>query len=115
MAVGLVLMIVGVILILVNTGLIDQPPIRGLWGIGPIVLIGIGLYKLAESPDGHGRRTGFMFFMIGLWLAVSYFEVFGLSLGEAWPLLVVAVGINTIWKSFSRETRDLCMHQVHRS
>ena len=113
--VGFVLIGVGVLLVLMNIGLIDQPPIRGLGGIGPIILIGIGLYKIAESADSHGRRSGFMFLMIGLWLAVSYFEVFGLSFAETWPLLVVAVGINIIWKSSSRNSHGLCMHQAHRS
>jgi len=113
--VGFVLIGVGVLLVLMNIGLVDQPPIRGLWGIGPIVLICIGLYKIAESADSHGQRSGFMLLMIGLWLAISYFEVFGMTFAETWPLLVIAVGINTIWKSFSRSSHGLCMHQAHRS
>lgn len=105
--IGLVLISIGAVLVLMNTGVIDQPPIRGFWGIGSVVLMGIGLYKIAESPNSPGRRSGFMFFMIGLWLAVSYFEVFGLTISETWPLLVIAVGINTIWKSSTRNERGM--------
>jgi len=109
--VGSIMIAIGVVLILMNVGVIAPLPIRGMWAIWPLVFIGIGLYKISESADADGRRSGFILLAIGAWFELSYFEVFGLSFADSWPLLVIALGISVIWKASTR--RSLGSHRGH--
>jgi hypothetical protein len=49
------------------------------------------------------RRHGFWLITIGVWLLISFFEVFGLGFGETWPLLLIAAGISSVWQATSNE------------
>ena len=58
----------------------------------------------------HSRRSGLWLLAIGVWGTVSEFQLFGLGYSISWPLLVIAAGINTVWRAFEPE----CVGRVAR-
>ena len=94
--VGLTMMAVGVALLLDQTGVVAGFRWTNIW---PAVLIGLGLVRIAfPRTDGH-RDGGWMVF-IGLVLLMDQMRV--LRFRESWPLFVVAIGINIVWKEVVR-------------
>lgn len=69
----------------------------------PLILLGIGAARFLDGPvetaRGGPRRNGLFLIYIGLWGLVSEFELFGLGYETSWPLLIIAVGLNTVWRS----------------
>jgi hypothetical protein len=69
----------------------------------PFILIFIGAARLLYGPfrtrRGRTRRGGVWMINIGLWGLISEFQLFGLDYGTSWPLLIVAVGLNIVWRS----------------
>jgi hypothetical protein len=45
------------------------------------------------------RRSGFWLLAVGAWGLISESEWFGFDYSTSWPLLIVALGINIVWKS----------------
>jgi hypothetical protein len=41
--------------------------------------------------------------MTGLWFLVVNFGIFGLTYHNAWPLLIVGVGLSIMWRAFLDE------------
>ena len=69
----------------------------------PFILLFIGAVRLVFGPlrtrRGRSRRGGVLMINIGLWGLISEFELFGLDYGTSWPLLIVAVGLNMVWRA----------------
>ena len=109
LAAGAVLMAVGTGMLLDSYGMVSIHPSRL---IGPFVLIALGTSMLlgTRSRDGaandddaavgekvrHGRRQGFFggtwLIGVGCWLLISQSNMFGLSFGTSWPLLLILMG-----------------------
>jgi hypothetical protein len=86
-------MIVGLGLIL----LVD--PSRSIW---PFLIISLGFARfMASRPDGS-RDGGWLMF-IGVWLLPNEMRV--LRLRDSWPLILVALGLHTMWKALVRPNR----------
>ncbi|MDZ7268627.1 MAG: DUF5668 domain-containing protein [candidate division KSB1 bacterium] len=96
---GGLLIALGVVVFLHNLGVIYLDALWDLWRWWPLLLVFLGLGKFFASGDFRERRNGYWLVVIGLWLLISFFHVFGLSFGESWPLLLVAAGISAIWQS----------------
>ena len=100
--------LVGLALILVGLGFLAHR--LDVWHVHlslrfwPLILIVMGAARFLDGPvvtrGGHRRRNGMFLIFIGLWGLISEFELFGLNYGTSWPLLIVAVGLNTVWRSF---------------
>ena len=69
----------------------------------PFILLFIGVARLLDGPfrtrRGRTLRGGVWMINIGLWGLISEFQLFGLNYGTSWPLLIVAVGLNIVWRS----------------
>ena len=74
-----------------------------LW---PLILVFIGLARMAwprrDTRERRSRRGGLWLLMIGVWGLISEFRLFGLHYGTSWPLLIVAAGINMVWKALEQ-------------
>jgi hypothetical protein len=69
----------------------------------PLILIAIGVVRLAEAPRPDGRprspRTGVWLMFLGAWGLVNEFHLFGLDYGSSWPLLITGAGVLMVWRA----------------
>jgi hypothetical protein len=94
--VGLMIAGLGLILLLDQTGWFGW---RTTWSLWPLLLIGMGLARFV-SPRPDGPREGGWLMFIGTWLLLNEMRV--LRFRDSWPLILVAVGIHTMWKAVAR-------------
>src|SRR5688572_10136127 len=96
---GLAIVFVGLALLFDQIGWRDFRLWTRLW---PLLLLLMGGAKLLDSVGGRGRspRGGLWLIYVGLWGLISEFQLFGLDYTTSWPLLIVAAGLNIVWKSF---------------
>lgn len=67
--------------------------LRPFWHLWPLLLVAIGVMRLA---GGGGRREqvgGWWLVAIGLWLYLSLAQSLGFRFDTSWPLLVITVGL----------------------
>ena len=93
LATGLALILIGVLFLLDNLRIVD---LRLAWDAWPLSIVLVGVVCLIDRRD---RSTGLWLVAIGLWLFVNEYELWGLSYGDSWPLLVVVVGISMVFKA----------------
>lgn len=96
--IGIIFIVVGGLLILDRSGMIE---IGGFWRLWPLFLIGMGLSRLLERPRSVSGRKGVMLVTIGTWLLLNQLEV--LSWDTSWPLLLIGLGISIVWESLARQ------------
>lgn len=92
---GAMLLCFGALLLADNLGL--DVPIR-LWNFWPLVVIGLGLVKLLWPGDRDDRSGGFWTLIAGLYCAISVWRLFGLHWGTAWPIFLVATGLQIVFE-----------------
>jgi hypothetical protein len=101
LVVGILMLAVGVLLLLDNFDVIYiGKPVSHFW---PLIIVAIGVGKLAQAETRRERRTGFSWIFIGVWFLVSVLHMFGLTFHNSWPLLLIGLGINAIWKAMTVE------------
>ena len=93
LATGLALILAGALFLLDNLRIVD---LRLAWDAWPLFIVIFGVVRLIDSRD---RSSGLWLIAIGLWLFVNEYELWGLSYGDSWPLLVVVVGISMVFKA----------------
>lgn len=69
----------------------------------PLIPLFIGAAKMLAPGYRAGRRRsrrgGFWLVAVGVWGLICEFELFGLDYSTAWPLLIVAAGLNIVLRS----------------
>ena len=68
----------------------------------PFIPLAFGLARIIDPPEREGRRSrrsGAWLVYIGIWGLLSEYGLFGFHYGNSWPLLIIAVGINMVWRS----------------
>jgi hypothetical protein len=102
---GVIITGLGIMLLIDQTGLLGWQP---SWSIWPFLIIGMGLARFAAPrPDGS-REAGGWLIVIGVWLLMNQMRV--LRFRDSWPLLLVALGIHTMWKALKRPNRASRSH-----
>ena len=86
LVIGSMLVVAGAVLLVNRMGLLEWQRPVSLW---PIVLMGIGLTRLLQTPSGAPYR-GLLLLSGGVWLMSV--EAGWLSLVNSWPVLIVALG-----------------------
>ena len=91
---GVFLLLIGGILLAANLGYGIPWDVLLYW---PILLMVFGLIGLV-APTRHMRRSGGMWlFVSGLYCQIGLTHWFGLSWWSAWPVFVIAAGIDLIF------------------
>ena len=90
---GLIMIVVGAIFLLER---FDYVAVGEVWRLWPMILIVLGLLNLVR-PE-RGRRSIFLL-LLGIWLQISFLELWGLDFGDSWPLLIVFVGASLVFDS----------------
>ena len=93
---GTILLVVGLLFLLNNFDFIYLGPVTHFW---PLIIIAIGVTKLLTAEHPTERRKGGWWMLVGLWLLVSTTHLYGFSFHNSWPLLLIVLGINSIWKA----------------
>jgi cell wall-active antibiotic response 4TMS protein YvqF len=91
--VGLTIVGFGLILLFDQAGLFGWQP---SWSVWPFLIIGAGLARFA-TPRPDGSREGTWLIFIGVWLLLNEMRV--LRFRDSWPLILVALGVHTMWKA----------------
>lgn len=98
--VGLVLIAIGALLLLMNLGY--RIPFF-LWDFWFVALLVLGLVGLL-APSRHLSRSGGMWlFATGLYCGIGELHLFGLGWGSAWPIFIIALGINFMFMPKCRD------------
>jgi predicted membrane protein len=101
--VGLVILALGSLALLDNFGVVR---IVNVWRMWPLILVAVGMAKLLQARGSHGRFPGALFLIVGLWLLGQNLGVWPYSLGQLWPLLVVALGVFLVWGALGRRREE---------
>ena len=96
--IGLLIVGMGMVLFLDQTGLFGW---RMSWSLWPFLIIGLGLARFS-TPRPDGTREGGWLIFIGAWLLLNEMGV--LRFRDSWPLILVALGVHTMWKAIMRRT-----------
>ena len=93
---GMILIVLGTLFLLERLRLAEfGDAFRYYW---PMIFVLIGIPKL------FSRRTvwsGLWFIALGAWLQIARLKLFGLTFGNSWPLLVIAIGAGIIIRAFT--------------
>jgi hypothetical protein len=91
---------------------IHQRTIFDVFGLWPLLLVGLGLVRILGGCCAHCRREGIWLLAIGLWFALNEFTV--LRYHDTWPLLLVAIGGLIVWDAVApRDRCSLCTEGRH--
>jgi hypothetical protein len=88
---GLLLMLGGTLLFLDRAGIVE---IRSLWRYWPVILIGMGLNRLFDTPARRRDGNGLWLLMLGSWFLLNTLGI--MTLRDSWPLIIVAIGVSIV-------------------
>lgn len=91
---GLALVVAGGLLMMDR---FDYLFLDNLWRFWPLLLVALGIGSFVTAPEDEGRRTGLWLVLIGGWLLVNFFELFGFFWDTSWPLLVIGAGVVSLF------------------
>jgi hypothetical protein len=87
LVIGATLVAVGAAIMADRAGLIQW---TGMWTLWPLILGGWGLARFLSTPEGEPRQ-GLLMLTLAAWLFFS--DGGWISLGDSWPLIVIAFGL----------------------
>lgn len=99
--VGVLLVLVGLVLLFGN---FHYWMIGSVWHLWPIIFLVIGIGKLIDAQEAWEYRKAVWFLFLGGWFLISELHLWGFSYSNSWPLLLIGVGINMLWKSACRSS-----------
>lgn len=85
---GVVLVVLGLSFLLAQLDLVAWR----LWSAWPIILVVLGVLKLASARTWGPRKSGIILLGIGLWVWASQDGWGDLSWRTSWPLLLILFG-----------------------
>jgi hypothetical protein len=109
---GLAIVVIGLAMLVENNEDWGIHIHAGWW---PFLLIFLGVAKMILPGERGGRRrsrrSGFWLLSIGAWGLISEAQLFGLDYETSWPLLVIALGMNIVWRSMEGPPRRQIQEQ----
>ncbi len=97
LGVGIFLLIIGIVLLFNNFDIMDHIAVWKLW---PLIIIFIGIGKFMEAGDTEEYLKAAWWVSLGCWFLVTELHLFGLNYFNSWPILLILVGVEILWKSF---------------
>jgi predicted membrane protein len=97
-ALGLVVIAVGVLFTLDKLGSVD---VGEFWEYWPVLLIAVGIGRVLQPRGTQGRGFGVVLIVLGTWFLLSNLDVIHYSFGDVWPILVVLLGIMMVWRAIT--------------
>jgi hypothetical protein len=88
---GLMLVAIGLAFFLDEAGILDMGTFwRQYW---PLLMVAGGIVRSIGSANGQEFTRGLWSALAGAWLFLSLQGMFGLSLWNSWPVLIIITGI----------------------
>ncbi len=100
LVIGLAIMVLGTLFLLDNMNVIGFGETFRFWPLAPIA---VGLTLLVQPSGSTNRAFGGFLVGVGVWVLLNDFDIIGVSLSDAWPVLLIGVGGWFVWRSFSGE------------
>jgi len=101
---GVFLLLVGGILLAANLGYGIPWHILLYW---PVLLMAVGVVGLVAPSRHMHRSTGLWLFASGLYWQIGLTHWFGLSWWSAWPIFLIATGIDLIFFKEQQKRAEL--------
>jgi len=98
LALGLVVIAIGVLFTLDRLGYVDA---GDFWEYWPVLLIAIGIGRLLQPRGTHERGFGVVLIVIGIWFLLSNVGVIHYTFGDVWPILLVVLGVMMVWRAIT--------------
>jgi len=102
MFLGLIVVFLGVIFTLSNTGVIESEDYLRYW---PALLMLYGSVRIYDSRRSSGRLWGAGWFIVGTVLLLNNLYVTNIHLWDYWPLILVFIGLGMMRGSVARRRR----------
>ena len=99
---GGVLILFGLVFLLDNMGILDAGAVLRFW---PLILIGIGLFKVLQPRDQGHRAVGVGMIAIGVFILLQTLAIGDWDFGDLWPVVLVVLGAVVLWRSLGRDRR----------
>lgn len=93
---GLILVTLGVLWTLDNTGIVNADEILRWW---PVVLMVFGALKLTGTGMARRPTAGAIMLVIGALFTIDHFGIWRWDFGDLWPLFLIALGLLVVWRS----------------
>lgn len=87
---ALVLIGVGALFFLSNLHIIYMREVFSYW---PVILIVVGVFKMADSPSTHERTFAVIVLATGALFLAHNLGFLPMGMGQLWPLILIGVGI----------------------
>jgi len=100
MIIGGAIFLFGLVKALEKFGVIDHVNLFGFW---PLVLIGVGLSKVIHPRRRSSRTWGIILLFFGGSALLHNLDIPFVSFDKIWPLLLIALGAQLIWRATHRE------------
>jgi predicted membrane protein len=98
LALGLVVIAIGVLFTLDRLGYVDA---GDFWEYWPVLLIAIGVGRVVQPRGSQERGFGVVLILFGSWFLLSNFDIIHYSFGDVWPVLLVVLGIMMVWRAIT--------------
>jgi drug/metabolite transporter (DMT)-like permease len=98
---GIILLIVGGVLLIERGMYLDY----SLWDIVALVAVAGGALAVVFARISSDYREGVWWILMGIWFYISINKIGGYGFGETWPVILIILGINELWKSTERRGR----------
>lgn len=99
---GLFLLLVGGALLAANLGWIDG---QHVWSYWPFLLMALGGVKLLFARQ-EGCGNGLWLLLAGVYGWLSIWNVWGLTWGTAWPIFIIAAGLEMLARPLMRPRHE---------
>ena len=93
---GLALIAFGAGLLLQHLAIIDLPSLHVWW---PLIFVVLGVVRLVELRFG----SGLFMIALGAWFYACQTEWHGLTYGNSWPVVIVALGLKIVVQALTGE------------
>lgn len=101
---GLGVFALGVILILDNFGVIDGSVLVPYW---PVLLIVLGVSHLVGPSSVRKMGWGLSWIAVGAIILLNNLGVIAVGIGVLWPVVLVILGANLVFRGARRRYREL--------
>lgn len=90
---GVLLIALGIAFLLDRLDLFE---VDELWHYWPLILVVIGVNKMIGFPTARHFTSGLWLVLVGVWLFATFENLFGLTLNNSWPILIIGWGVTLI-------------------
>lgn len=103
MVVGALIALIGVLLLLQETRLVDVRYLLRFW---PLALVVYGLLKLFQGGTWSGRICGILLILFGALLQLSQLNILQVGFWSLfWPLILIGVGLSMLFSTIEARSR----------